>query len=176
MSIPRLQTASHEASHEYWLPPGIHNCTIQDVEDALLYNHERRKVWERFVLFLQRVHDVGGTIGEVYVNGSFVTGRSEPGDVDGVAFIVEDDMSAWMKDSPEFGTLRSLLCESTPRYIIGADLFFVSTQRELDRWIQIFTQGMDDGLPPPDAQRDPVDLVIPAEKGILRVDVTDLYA
>lgn len=176
MPIPSLQTASPEAANEYWLPPGIHECTAQEVESAFLYNNIRRSAWNRFTFFLQRVYAVGGTVEDVYVNGSFVTGRKEPGDVDGVAFIVEDDVLAWVKNSPDYGILRTLLCEPTPRSILGADLFFVSTQQELDEWIRVFTHGLEDALPPPDALRDPVDLVIPKEKGILRVDVTDLYS
>jgi hypothetical protein len=62
------------------LPPGIHIATIQEVEAHFTHNIQRKKLFKALLKVLEILQ--GCNCREVYLNGSFITVKSEPGDYD----------------------------------------------------------------------------------------------
>lgn len=62
------------------LPSGKHTCTLKEVEDKFVYNQARRLIFEG----LKKLIDVLKSVncGTIYLDGSFVTSKPRPGDVD----------------------------------------------------------------------------------------------
>lgn len=64
------------------LPPGIHSCTLQEAEDAFCWNGHRRTLWEKFKQALGEFRALGFSRHALIVDGSFVTDKDMPGDVE----------------------------------------------------------------------------------------------
>jgi hypothetical protein len=63
------------------LPPGIHAASIEEIHDRFGRQSEIRSVqFESLVWMIELVKLAGGS--RIIVNGSFVTAKSEPNDVD----------------------------------------------------------------------------------------------
>lgn len=67
-----------------YLPPGVHVCTIEQIQSRFAppgVTTQRRKVFDAL---RAHVRDplVARYVAEVYIDGSFVTEKREPGDVD----------------------------------------------------------------------------------------------
>jgi hypothetical protein len=161
----------------YWLPPGVHRCTFEEVERRFLFNETRQRVWERFLAILKRLRDCEVSFSEMYVDGSFVTARKEPGDVDGFVYVPEERMMEILNTNPNFETIRPILmAEPIVRRLFGADLFFVGSTAEVKRKMETFTRGVGGhGLRKPTPGRDPSELTVPNERGILLVDCRDFF-
>jgi hypothetical protein len=63
------------------LPEGVHECEPPEVVASFCANAARATVWGRFEGFLQWAADKPGPVG-IYVDGSFVTDKPLPGDID----------------------------------------------------------------------------------------------
>jgi hypothetical protein len=73
------------------LPPGRHRRTWEDLRDAYCpttqFGQSRRQlVWEHFELATQTLRSVVPVAG-VWVGGSFLTSKQEPGDIDAVYIV-----------------------------------------------------------------------------------------
>ena len=94
MPIPSL-TAGGE------LPPGVHSATLQEVEDAFGSRNDRRQLLmkglKEAVALLK-----AGDVSKVFIDGSFVSDKEEPNDIDGCWSSIGADAS---KLDPLFGTL-----------------------------------------------------------------------
>lgn len=62
------------------LPPGIHDATMAEVELRFANNPKRRGLFVSLVAWVEHMR-VAGCL-TVYINGSFVTEKVEPGDFD----------------------------------------------------------------------------------------------
>lgn len=62
------------------LPPGIHRATLEEVRDKLGWGLRRRKLLDRLKPGLTLMKHCG--IDRVYLDGSFVTEKDRPGDID----------------------------------------------------------------------------------------------
>jgi len=62
------------------LPPGKHTCTIEEVNQRFVYNNKRREIFEGLLKLIEVLKTV--SCGTVYLDGSFVTSKPRPGDVD----------------------------------------------------------------------------------------------
>lgn len=64
------------------LPPGIYVATMQEVEDVFGSSNGRRKLLmnglKKASLLLKR-----GNVSEIFIDGSFITDKEEPNDIDG---------------------------------------------------------------------------------------------
>lgn len=89
MAIPTLTNK--------YLPPGIFDCTVGEIETTFGTNIRRKKLFDNFCKYLNKIRDLGIS-GHIVVNGSFVTSKAEPGDIDMVLvldenFTISDDMT-----------------------------------------------------------------------------------
>lgn len=67
-----------------FLPPGIHDCTHDDMKEAFgkfTTSDRRIRLTEHLLRYLQELRR-SGVAEEVIVNGSYVTGKDEPNDID----------------------------------------------------------------------------------------------
>ena len=63
------------------LPPGVHDCTLEDIECFFVGNAHRRRLFQNLVTCLeQEVRPL--FVQAIFVNGSFVTDKDEPEDID----------------------------------------------------------------------------------------------
>jgi hypothetical protein len=74
------------------LPAGIHCMTLEEFRfkfvDQFSYSTRRRLIFDKFSQFLDKVLSVK-FVTELWLNGSFITEKPEPGDIDVVAFYDE---------------------------------------------------------------------------------------
>jgi len=76
------------------LPPGVHEGTLAEVRTRYGYNPKRRAILEGLSEVLERL--AGKGVQTVWIDGSFVTSKLRPGDVD-VVFVppVGEGPSDW---------------------------------------------------------------------------------
>lgn len=63
------------------LPNGIHDCTAAEVAGSFCNNPARHVVWQAFQGFLAWAATIPGPA-EILIDGSFVTDKAVPGDID----------------------------------------------------------------------------------------------
>jgi hypothetical protein len=138
------------------------------------------------MVIVERLADVGAPIPKALIDGSFVTARQEPGDVDAVCHIPANEMADLLARSPERAALEFFLTRPhDTKLLTGVHLFVVATQADYEDLRDTFTHGLparhsvtgtlQRQLRAPDPIRDPVGLVVPPEKGILEVDFAAHY-
>ena len=68
--------------HSVWkvLPPGIHDATIEEIERRFANNEVRRKLFDGFKRGVEALRLAGCKV--VFLDGSYVTERENPGDFD----------------------------------------------------------------------------------------------
>jgi len=161
----------------YYLPPGIHKCTIAEVEKKLACSSEtRKKVWKCFKRSLERFLEIGLIPVKILINGSFVTGRKEPGDVDSVFWVPPDIIIKAITNVDDKHDYSAILILTNARNsdlirdIFGAHCVVVSTEQDLEEWSKFFRCGGANGLRTPDPQKDPPWVKKPNEKGILIIE------
>jgi hypothetical protein len=74
VSLPPFETTTGR------LPPGEHTVTWEEVVDRFGWNRRRRQLLDGLAEALALLADAGCT--RVWINGSFVTAKEEPGDFD----------------------------------------------------------------------------------------------
>lgn len=62
------------------LPPGIHNATLEEIEQRFATNEKRRTLFEGLRRSVQALRSAGCKA--IFLDGSFVTDKPEPGDFD----------------------------------------------------------------------------------------------
>jgi hypothetical protein len=76
------------------LPLGIYPCTPSDFtttfRDQMPASKERQEIYTGFYRLVSRVNQYG-VIAKIWLNGSFVTDKQDPGDID-VCFFLEDSV------------------------------------------------------------------------------------
>jgi hypothetical protein len=92
------------------LPDGIHDCNVDELRDRLGYNEHRAALMEgleRTLEWLQTMPPIHSLI----VDGSFVTDKAMPGDIDAVAMIgnlTDQHQREWVRSwQPHHGRLKN---------------------------------------------------------------------
>ncbi len=75
------------------LPPGDHECTLAEVEATFVYNVRRRNLWQQLLSYLNELRSFD-RITAIYLDGSFVTDKAAPGDIDIV--VKFESIIAWV--------------------------------------------------------------------------------
>jgi len=82
------------------LPVGIHDATLPEIEQAFgIANDTRSELFKNLKTFCEEVAVFGPLIKGIFVDGSFVTSKPVPGDIDLVVVHDEDDFPA-LDDHP----------------------------------------------------------------------------
>lgn len=80
------------------LPAGVHVCAMADIEDVFCENDARKEIWDAFEGFLNWVTTMPGPV-SLLVDGSFVTDKAAPSDIDVVVDITDcshQDQNTWL--------------------------------------------------------------------------------
>lgn len=173
-----------EFADRFHLPPGEHLCDIDEVETRFGCSNDcRRMLWRGFRACLDFMREIGLEPRVILIDGSFVTGRDEPGDVDAVALIPYETIRKAMSNANEemkqaihvFASagIGSIICQRAIKNSFGAHVLLAVDDSQLGAWSSFFRVGGSDGLRPPDPNRDPEWVEPPGEegKGILRVNM-----
>lgn len=103
------------------LPEGIHDCTLEDIRaafSAAQHSQRRRDLFaelERYVAQLRR----WGWVREIHVDGSFVTAKGIPGDID-LAISLRAD---YVAVAPEDDAEQELLDTERVKRVFGFDIY-----------------------------------------------------
>ncbi len=132
MAIPAL-------NEQGWLPDGIHDCTLEEAADrfAVFQSSDRRpQLWARFTEFMHEAKACR-LVEDVLVDGSFVTGKPEPSDIDLVLVVAAShDFSA---DLPP--THYGVLAQRQVRRRFGFDIVVVKNgSANLEQAVAFFQQ------------------------------------
>ncbi len=108
------------------LEPGIHDIS----KDALIEHFvlpfsskdKRSELIERFNVLLEQVESIGISF-EIWVNGSFVTDKEEPNDIDVAFFFNPLDANALAVDKQN--VLRELANNSLSKFRYNCDVYFL---------------------------------------------------
>jgi hypothetical protein len=71
-----------EFNEHGFLPEGVHDCGLSEIETRFAYNERRREIWEKFSTYLKQLKTFISDLRIVYVDGSFTTDCVEPQDID----------------------------------------------------------------------------------------------
>ena len=112
MPVPPLTSAG-------LLPVGVHDATLDEIGEAFgKANDARAALFASLTVFCGELAAFGSLIKGVYVDGSFVTSKPVPGDIDLVVVHDEDDFPA-IDDHPQ----AEYLFEDRAEERYGFDLF-----------------------------------------------------
>lgn len=82
------------------LPEGIHLCTLEEVKEAFgrfLRSDRRPQLTERLTRYIQDARN-SGVVSAILIDGSYVTSKEEPGDIDLIVALRPDlDLTAEMR-------------------------------------------------------------------------------
>jgi len=67
-------------NNEGALPEGVHELSLEDFKLMFVYNNRRTQIFEGFLVLLKDLRAINCRV--VYVDGSFVTSKEQPGDID----------------------------------------------------------------------------------------------
>lgn len=87
LPIPPLQSN--------YLPKGIYDCTIEEIKDRFGTNEMRTELIGNLSDYVGEIQKIG-IRGWIIVNGSFVTSKDEPGDIDMILVVEDQSMLAPM--------------------------------------------------------------------------------
>lgn len=62
------------------LPPGVHNATLEEVENRFATNDQRKKLFSGLINAVKALRKAGCR--KIYLDGSFITEKPIPGDFD----------------------------------------------------------------------------------------------
>jgi len=97
------------------LPIGIHDCNLAEIESAFVHNLERRKLWTLFQEYLELIKHPDLNI--VYVDGSFITDKTHPKDIDIIIEYPDSATEFRLKATYSFLRLRQQISD---RYSVDA--------------------------------------------------------
>lgn len=163
----------------YHLPAGEHLCTCVEISDRFLDTKTRKTRWSSFIAMLERMKALKIMPEVILVNGSFVTGRREPGDVDFACLIPPDTIREALKtddDHDRAGVVYFLDPDNQGvlRNAFGAHLLVAHDELNLSWWSKLFRFGQNGVLREPDPKLDPDWVTRPKEKGILKICKDDI--
>lgn len=154
---------------DYFLPSGVYECGLDEAEERFAYNEIRREKWKQFLRLMDRLIELKLKPNAILIDGSFVTRRDAPGDVDFVAYIpLETARSALQApDQHDKNGINILLNKTNQlaiRDMLGVHLLLAATEEAFNSWETFFQQVRD-----PDPNRDPNWVKKPIKKGIIKI-------
>jgi len=148
----------------HYLPVGIHDCTLEEVSAVSGQPPQRKAMMDKLSEYTTAIRMLGVT-GWILVNGSFVSSKESPGDIDIIVVMNRERWSQLLNTPNAFAALR-LLNPGEARMNYRLHIFpgcadastsdgFVNPDRHLVPYFDLFTTIRNGG----------------ARKGILRVAI-----
>jgi hypothetical protein len=107
-----------------WLSEGVHDCSLEEAAarfGAFQVSDRRQRLWEKFIEFIGEAKAVGGLIEALLIDGSFVTSKPNPNDID-LIVVVSAGCDFAMDLQP---TQYNLLSQRRVRQRFGFDIVVV---------------------------------------------------
>jgi hypothetical protein len=117
-----------------YLPEGLHLATEAEVTFRFVPHTPRRK---RLAHRLRRWIDLARAVSarRLFVDGSFVTAKPEPNDVDAVVWLPPDFVARVSNGNLEAMELETMLLTRRPEEIFAAE-----DRRDCDDWLEFFNR------------------------------------
>jgi hypothetical protein len=134
------------------LPTGIHPCTPETILELFVINfphsQTRRRLFRQWEIYNQRLkQQVGNELLAQWINGSFVTDKVNPADIDCVTFIPYESYKQSEDSLIEFYTTVSLYDSGLDAYICPIydpqDVRYAEYQQRCADWASLFGQLRD---------------------------------
>jgi hypothetical protein len=127
------------------LPEGFHDTNLEQIEDRLgRFNGSdlRVELFRRFRLFMQEVR-FWGNVEEIMIDGSFVTNKQRPSDVD-IILVYRADFDLASEVRPQE---YNLISRKRAKRIYGFDVIAVTAHSpEREKWLGYFSNDTRTGL------------------------------
>lgn len=167
--------ADAPASYSFLLPEGMHICDMAEVEQKMVKpfatSTTRRPIFEGLSRYLNDCQ-IHGISGRIWLDGSFVTGKNNPGDVDVVSLVSADLLRRLDATNQGFALQNLNGKEATkPKYQVHSfavasvqqsHVAYLQQAQEIAKWIGFFRYtkefGAKDGK------------ILQRPKGILQLD------
>ena len=116
-----------------YLPEGVHGCSESDVIVRFGSSNRRRR---RLALRLHQWIELGRQVGakRLLVDGSFVTAKEEPQDVDTVILLPQDFTQQIEQENPHALELEEMLLTRRPEEILAAE-----DETDWEEWVVFFS-------------------------------------
>jgi hypothetical protein len=115
------------------LPPGLYLADMDEIFERFGQSTARRQnLFERLRIFVELAQHCGAL--RMFVNGSFVTDKPEPGDVDVVIWLGESFRELLLAREPQALLLQQMMLKRQPE-----EAFFVADQNGWDAWFEFFS-------------------------------------
>ena len=136
--------------HQPLFKPGFHDINVEDLENHFVqpFNDSSRREFltEKLRYFITRLKELETNL-EIWLDGSYVTDKTEPGDIDLIVFIEPKDVNALSEDKKN--TFSNLF--GNPRLMkirYNLDIFFApKDQQSDDYWKGTFGFSRQDNTP-----------------------------
>jgi len=117
-----------------YLPEGIYVCSETEVIFRFGSSSRRRR---RLMLRLRRWIELGRQVGaqRLLVDGSFVTAKEDPHDIDSVTLLPEDFTQQLARESAPALELEEMLLTRRPEEIFAAE-----DETDWEEWMEFFSQ------------------------------------
>jgi len=117
-----------------YLPEGVHVCSEAEVLFRFGSSSRRRR---RLVLRLRRWIELGRQVGarQLLVDGSFVTAKEEPHDIDSIILLPRDFTQQLERESAPALELEEMLLTRRPEEIFAAE-----DETDWQEWVAFFSQ------------------------------------
>jgi hypothetical protein len=142
-----------------YLPEGVHDTTLEQLQARLVINPQRTILWERLQEFIGWARETA-VFSHAYIDGGFITNKSCPEDIDVI-----------LQTRATYGPEAFAAME--PFFAMGLDAIYQKYCVHLHFWCEGFPGGLSDFrrffqyLRPQDAA--PLGLKEGARKGIVRI-------
>ncbi len=143
------------------LPPGIHDCSLDDAHHRFVINPHRAQMWSRFLKFVDWTRSLN-SFDILYLDGGYISDKAKPQDIDVI-----------LQTRAPYGTaaLESMI----PFFHYGTDKILEEYGVHIHFWSEGFPGGVNDFrlffqyLRPQDAA--PRGLQAGATKGIVKINI-----
>ena len=120
--------------HDGYLPEGLHLATEAEITFRFGTSTVQRR---RLALRLRRWIELSRCVAaeRLFVDGSFVTAKPEPDDVDAVVWLASDFVDRVSRGDIEAVELETMLLTRRPEEIFAAE-----DRRDWDAWVEFFSR------------------------------------
>src|ERR1019366_3788153 len=121
---------------------GINDITKDTLENLFVvpfaFQDKRKQLVERFGFLMEKVEELGMTF-EIWINGSFVTKKEEPNDID-IAFFFDPSQLATLTPD-KINIFNEVRNNSDSKLRYNCDVYFIPNNLQTDRiyWKGLFS-------------------------------------
>lgn len=107
MSLPQMNDFSAAQMLPYKGSFDPYKCTDNEIEELFLFTSRRKSLWLNFLQWRTEIRQLFGDA-VFWINGSFVTIKPDPNDIDVVAIVSKDSyLEGFQRDSSKFLSLKT---------------------------------------------------------------------